>query len=297
MLAAAGPGNRSDTVQRSLEVAERQVATLIIRVSPSEDVLVRVDGETVETTLPGRETLWHVAPGPHTITAARQGYVPGELTVNAPRGERSVAVLQLKVVAPQTVTALEKKQVPERPHAIGADESPSGGPSSGERSRELPKPTVAPSAQTASAGGPAMDATRPVAVTPSGSARATLISGAGLTVLAAGGAAFFTVRASGLADDAAAMRAQIDALHGSASTPACPATPGCAELTQKLDERNHANNAATALWVSTGVLGAATALTYFLWPSPNSKASSGRAVTIVPAPAAAGASLAVSGRF
>jgi hypothetical protein len=104
---------------------------------------------------------------------------------------------------------------------------------------------------------------------PGGSSERTivLVSGAGLTTVALALGVVFTLRGSAANGDASDQKASIDAMGGpNACSGPGASSPGCTHLADTLDTRNRANSVAKVSFVAAGVLGAATVVTYFLWP-------------------------------
>jgi hypothetical protein len=98
-----------------------------------------------------------------------------------------------------------------------------------------------------------------------------LISGAGLTVLAAGFGVGLALQGASLDDDADSQRKQIaDTLGSSACSNGGSGIRACAKLDDTLEKRNRANSFSQGAFIASGVLGAATLATFFLWPKSSS---------------------------
>jgi hypothetical protein len=94
-----------------------------------------------------------------------------------------------------------------------------------------------------------------------------LISGAGLTVLAAGLGVGLAVQGASLNDDAETQRKQIaEQLGPGACANGGSGNRSCAKLDDTLERRNQANTYSQGAFIAAGVLGAATVATFFLWP-------------------------------
>jgi hypothetical protein len=94
-----------------------------------------------------------------------------------------------------------------------------------------------------------------------------LISGAGLTLLAAGLGVGLAVQGASLNDDAETQRKQIAEQFGpSACADGGSGNRSCAKLDDTLERRNQANTYSQGAFIAAGVLGAATVATFFLWP-------------------------------
>ena len=119
-----------------------------------------------------------------------------------------------------------------------------------------------------------------------------LISGAGLTALAAGFGVGLSLQGASLDDDAAVQRVQIAQQFGEEGcSPSNSTARACVKLDDTLDRRNRANAIGQGAFIAAGVLGAATLVSYFLWPRS----------TVAPyagiGPAGQGAVLGVTGQY
>jgi len=98
-----------------------------------------------------------------------------------------------------------------------------------------------------------------------------LISGAGLTVLAAGFGVGFAIQGNSLDEEASAQRAQISEVFGETACAAgSPSNRACAKLNDTLERRNRSNAIAQGSFIAAGVLGAATVATFLFWPKQSS---------------------------
>jgi hypothetical protein len=95
-----------------------------------------------------------------------------------------------------------------------------------------------------------------------------LVSGAGLTTVALTLGVVFTLKGSSANRDATDQKASLVAMGGGTNACGGPSASSadCAHLADTLDARNSANSAAKISFAAAGVLGAATLVTYFLWP-------------------------------
>ena len=94
-----------------------------------------------------------------------------------------------------------------------------------------------------------------------------VISGAGLTALAAGFGVGLTLQGVSLDDDATTQRAFVAQQLGSAGCGSVNATQRpCIKLNDTLEQRNRANAIGQGAFIVAGVLGAATLVSFLLWP-------------------------------
>jgi hypothetical protein len=90
-------------------------------------------------------------------------------------------------------------------------------------------------------------------------------TGAGLAVVATGAGVVFHRRAVHADDDAEVLRDQVGA--SGCYEPSKDLASKCGELSDLVDDRHENQRNATTAWASAGVLAAATAATWLLWPS------------------------------
>lgn len=90
-------------------------------------------------------------------------------------------------------------------------------------------------------------------------------TGAGLAVVAAGAGVVFHQRAAHADEDADVLRSQVGA--SGCYEPSKDLASKCRELSDLVDDRHDNQRNATTAWASSGVLAAATAATWLLWPS------------------------------
>ena len=94
-----------------------------------------------------------------------------------------------------------------------------------------------------------------------------VISGAGLTALAAGFGVGLTLQGVSLDDDATTQRALVAQQLGSGGCGSVNATQRpCIKLNDTLERRNRANAIGQGAFIVAGVLGAATLVSFLLWP-------------------------------
>lgn len=103
-----------------------------------------------------------------------------------------------------------------------------------------------------------------------------LVLGVGLTAVSLGIATGFTVKAGSADQEADRLRSEIGGPGWSQCTGS--AATLCDDLNSANEDRENAAMVAKISWVLTGVLGAGTVATYFLWPETTTTA----ALTIVP---------------
>lgn len=121
------------------------------------------------------------------------------------------------------------------------------------------------------------------------------LTGAGLTLVAAGFGLAYTLKAGSASDDIDSLQKRIDTELGQSG---CyqSASPLCTELEQRFDDRDTARSTAQLAWVFTGVLAGGTVAAYFLWPAATEKqSSSGPRWTLIPAPVPGGAAISIEG--
>ncbi len=222
-------------IEQGLAEAREHTAALRIRVTV-EDADVTVDGASV-----GRsplEGVVFVEPGAHELAATRLGYVETSQTVQAPVRAALDVTLNLVPSSPSSpISALPL--APTAPPAA-PPESTSPEDTSAHASSGLPPATWA------------------------------LIIGGSLTAVALGTAIGFEVKGSSDNSDLQKLASQLGASNSSCASAAQPSNGSaslCSQLVDKRNARNSANEIATGMGITTGVLAAATAITAFvLWP-------------------------------
>ena len=121
-----------------------------------------------------------------------------------------------------------------------------------------------------------------------------VISGASLTALAAGFGIGLSLQGASLNDDAATQRAQVGQQYGvEGCGPSNSTARACIKLDDTLDRRNRANSIAQGAFIAAGVLGAATLVSFLLWPRSQTKVAPYASV----GPAGQGAVLGVVGQY
>ncbi|MBK9002255.1 MAG: hypothetical protein IPM35_41575 [Myxococcales bacterium] len=124
-----------------------------------------------------------------------------------------------------------------------------------------------------------------------------LIAGAGLTVVAAGVGVFYTLKKSSAQDDADGLRSELSSKFGGQACSGSSAPAQCADLTDALERRDDAAQVSTGAFIASGVLLAATAVTYFVWPSGHESSPQTGRVNIFATPQSRGAMMGVAGSF
>jgi hypothetical protein len=112
--------------------------------------------------------------------------------------------------------------------------------------------------------------------------------------LAAGFGVGLTLQGKSLDDDAARQRAVVTERYGIAGcSPANATQRECVKLDETLDRRNRTNSFAQGAFIAAGVLGAATVVTFFLWPRSQSSVTPYAGV----GPTGDGAMLGIVGQY
>jgi hypothetical protein len=130
-----------------------------------------------------------------------------------------------------------------------------------------------------------------------------LIGGSAATAISLGVGIAYRLKAGSLGDDASSTLAQIDSLPDTtssqrATSAECFNRTGtaqtlCEQLWATRRQQDSSTNTSTAAFVTAGVLGVATAVTYFLWPEPKSSAKRTSAVSLRFAPLSLGSTRGV----
>jgi len=238
-LPAEHAEKRADA-EASLKECRSHLSAVRLAVSVA-GAAVTLDGHEVPPEALSDELL--VEPGPHKLEAQKAGYLVSAHEFTASAGESREVGLDL---------------VPEPPPSDRAAVHPSTG--------------TAPAAPTPDEG------------SAHSSARVwVLVGGGAATVSAAGVGTYFSLHQSSLASDGKQLQTELDqdsptlAASNSECAPMASMRPAaCDKLAQNLSARTSASNAATVSWVAAGALGAATIVTYLLWPAQNDAPSQGK---------------------
>jgi hypothetical protein len=143
-----------------------------------------------------------------------------------------------------------------------------------------PAPSVTTAAERRPAQRDAATPARDDSGSHSSSARtAVLITGTGLSLVALGTGIVFTLEANAAEEDWETIFNQLEP-GACASSPDRP--PLCDDLREKVEASDAASNRATGSFIAAGVLAAATAATYFLWPVEKKDSPSRTTVSFAP---------------
>ena len=255
---AGQEANRKRTAERYAE-AKQKIGSLTLKVS--EGAEITVNGKSV-----GKSPL----PGPVFVS-------PGAATVIATIGDKTMK----KTVALDVGESREVEIVIE-------GEAAAVGPVAGD-----------PAGANKDPGQPAQGDNGAVKVDSSGVQPKTmvLIAGAGLTLVAAGLGIYYTLEKSSAQDDADGLRSDLSKKYGSKACVGSSTPAQCSELVDALERRDDAKQISTVAFIASGALLAATAVTYFAWPSEKrASASSGR-LNVFATPQSHGATFGVLGSF
>ena len=227
-------GERRADAEQQLAECRKHVA--VVAVSTNIDgAQVTVDGSEIgQSPLPNQLFL---DPGMHAVKLTHPGLQPELRTISLEPGTE--VALRFKLVA--------EPVVPIEPGPIG--QSASAKPAATERSGIHAKTWV-------------------------------LIGGSAATAISLGVGMVYRIKASSLSSDANSTLAQLDAVsapsevasHGECVTPTGIAQSLCEQLHSSLAKKDSATNISTSAFVTAGVLGVATAVTYFLWSVKTSRA-------------------------
>jgi hypothetical protein len=124
-----------------------------------------------------------------------------------------------------------------------------------------------------------------------------LIAGAGLTLAAAGVGVFYTFEKSGAQDDADSLRSELSEKFGSQACVGSSAPSQCSDLVDALERRDDATQISTAAFIASGVLLAATTVTFLAWPSKKANAPKAGRISVFGAPQSHGAMMGLAGSF
>ena len=233
-----------ESAKKSLLEAEAKIGRLLLEVDvPGAEIAV--DGEIAGRSPLGADPIY-VEPGQRVVRVQKDGYDLYE---------------QTQTFEPDRVIRLKVSLRPSGPMATEAASVSRSSPSLIEP--VLVVPSLDRTRTTSTYATPRDDIKR------SGPETRTivLISGAGLTVLAAGFGVGLALQGASLNDDAATQRAQIAQQFGpTGCAPSNAAARPCTKLDDTLDRRNRANSISQGSFIAAGVLGAATVAGFFLWP-------------------------------
>lgn len=235
-----------ESAKKSLAEAETKIGKLLLEVDVA-GAEVAVDGELSGRSPLGADPIY-VEPGQRVVRVQKDGYDLYEQT-QAFEPDR---VIRLKVsLRPSGPVPTEAASVSRSSGALIGPETLPPPPMTSQPAPSVPSPT---SRDRVERSGPE---TRTI----------VLISGAGLTVLAAGLGVGLAVQGASLDDDAETQRKQIaEQLGPSACANGGAGNRACAKLDDTLERRNQANTYSQGAFIAAGVLGAATLATVFLWP-------------------------------
>jgi PEGA domain len=267
-----GTAAERESAKKSLLEAESKIGKLILEVDVA-GAEVAVDGELAGRSPLGADPIY-VEPGQRIVRVQKDGY---DLYEQAQSFEPD-RVIRLKVSLRAsgplpTEAASVSRASPTLVEPVLVAPPP-------DRSRSLSPSPFAPASDKVDRG--SVD-TRTI----------VLISGAGLTALAAGFGVGLSLQGAALDDDAAAQRAQVAQKYGQEGCgPSNGTVRECVKLNDTLDRRNRANEIAQGAFIAAGVFGAATLVSFFLWP---------RSTKVAPyagiGPAGEGAVLGVVGQY
>jgi hypothetical protein len=262
-----------ESAKKSLIEAESKIGKLILEVDvPGAEVAV--DGEMAGRSPLGADPIY-VEPGQRIVRVQKDGYDLYE---------------QAQSFEPDRVIRLKVSLRPSGPSPTEAASVPRTSPT-------LVEPVnAAPPLDRSRATIPSNDPSPKDRAERSGIDTRTivLISGAGLTALAAGFGVGLSLQGASLGDDAAAQRAEIAQQFGpegcgSSNSTARP----CVKLDDTLDRRNRANAIGQAAFIGAGVVGVATLVTFLLWPRSQTTVAPYASI----GPAGHGAVLGVVGHY
>ena len=255
---AGQEANRKRTAERYAE-AKQKIGSLTLKVS--EGAEITVNGKSV-----GKSPL----PGPVFVS-------PGAATVIATIGDKTMK----KTVALDVGESREVEIVIE-------GEAAAVGPVAGD-----------PAGANKDPGQPAQGDNGAVKVDSSGVQPKTmvLIAGAGLTLVAAGLGIYYTLEKSSAQDDADGLRSDLSKKYGSKACVGSSTPAQCSELVDALERRDDAKQISTVAFIASGALLAATAVTYFAWPSEKRASASGGRLNVFATPQSHGATFGVLGSF
>lgn len=268
-----GTAAERESAKKSLAEAETKIGRLILEVDVAA-AEVAVDGEMSGRSPLGADPIY-VEPGQRVVRVQKDGYDLYE---------------QTQSFEPDRVIRLKVSLRPSGP-------VPTEAASVSRTSPTLIEPVIiAPPPDRSRAIGTSSFISPPDRVERGGvDARSiVIISGAGLTALALGFGVGLTLQGVSLDDDASTERARVNEKFGTAGcSPANGMQRECVKLNDTLDRRNRTNAIAQGAFIGAGVLGAATLVSFFLWP--RSQTSVAPYATI--GPAGDGAALGIVGQY
>ncbi|HMI84978.1 MAG TPA: PEGA domain-containing protein [Polyangiaceae bacterium] len=268
-----GTPSERESAKKSLAEAETKIGRLILEVDvPAAEIAV--DGEMSGRSPLGADPIY-VEPGQRVVRVQKDGYDVYEQTQSFEPDRVIRLKVSLRANGPVPTEAASVSRT--SPTLI----EPVIVPAAADRSHTAP-PTSFPTApDRAERGG---IETRTI----------VLISGAGLTALAAGFGVGLTLQGASLDDDAATQRAKIAQQFGSAGCSVANATQrACVQLDETLGRRNRANGIAQGAFIAAGVLGAATVVSFLLWPRSQTSVTPYAGI----GPAGDGALLGIVGQY
>ncbi len=262
-----------ESAKKSLAEAETKIGRLILEVDvPAAEITV--DGELSGRSPLGADPIY-VEPGQRVVRVQKDGYDVYEQT----QLFEPDRVIRLKVALRPSGTVPTEAASVSRPSPTLIEPVLVAPPP--DRSRSVgPSPFAQPQDKVERGG----VETRTI----------VLISGAGLTALATGFGIGLTLQGASLDDDAAAQRATVSEQFGAAGCSAGNASQrACAKLNDTLERRNRANTIGQGAFIAAGVLGAATLVSFLLWPRSQSSVTPYASV----GPTGDGAVLGVVGQY
>jgi hypothetical protein len=263
-----------ESAKKSLAEAETKIGRLILEVDvPAAEVTV--DGEMSGRSPLGADPIY-VEPGQRVVRVQKDGYDLYEQTQSfepdrvirlkvalRPSGSAPTEAASVARTSPTLIEPVLVAPAPDRSRSVGSTLFTPPPPDKVER------------------GG--ID-TRTIVI----------ISGAGLTALATGFGIGLTLQGASLDDDAATQRAAATDMFGAAGCSAGNASQrACAKLNDTLDRRNRANAIGQGAFIAAGVLGAATLVSFLLWPRSQSSVTPYASI----GPAGDGAVLGLVGQY
>jgi hypothetical protein len=257
-----------ESAKKSLAEAESKIGRLILEVDVA-GAEVAVDGEISGRSPLGADPIY-VEPGQRVVRVQKDGYDLYEQT----QSFEPDRVIRLKVsLRPSGSAPVEAAAVPRTNPAL------------------VEPVIVPPSAPASSSFAQAPDKIERAGIEPR---TIVVISGAGLTALAAGFGIALTLQGASLDDDATVRRADVAQQFGAAGCgPANATQRACVKLDDTLDQRNRANAIGQGAFIAAGVLGAATLVSFLLWPRSQSSVAPYASI----GPASDGAVLGVVGQY
>jgi hypothetical protein len=262
---SSGSTQQRELAKRSLQKAADPLGSILIQ-SNVEEAEVRVDDEVVGRT-PLGSSAWYVEPGRHVVVARKEGYLDASETIDVAKGAPKDLIIRLRPIEP-----------------VGRA---SGSTAGGSRAEAGAKASAASSISTADEGKERTQGldTRSVA----------LATGIGLTLAGTAVAIVYGWKSARDADD-------LNALHKNlpgGGVDNCVKPAGDRALVAACDTLADAShrfvvdrNVRNVAIVTASVLGAASVVTFFLWPSDSAKP-----VALVPGLGPGFAGLQASGRF